>query len=204
MEHPGQTPAKPGRREEILATATALFGRHGVHGVSTRQIAGQVGISQPSLYAHFASIQQIQDEVSARAFALLEARLAAAPDTSPPDQLRRAIAGYIDFGLSHPDAYRIAFMLEHPKSASPDGPHDMQAFAAINHPGPRVYGHLRRMVAALRPDLTPSDLEPVIQSLWATLHGLVSLLIARPDFPWADRDRLIALHASLAYRMVAP
>ena len=194
-------PAKPNRRDDIVTTATALFTRHGVHAVTTRQIAAEVGISQPSLYAHFASIQQIQDEVSARAFALLQRHSAPRPGASPQDQLRQAIASYFTFGLENPEAYRIAFMLEHPKSPA-DATWDQAAFAATNHPGPRVYGHLRGVVAELRPELQPQALDTLIQCLWASLHGLVSLLIARPAFPWSDRDSLIATQSRLAYDMV--
>ncbi len=206
MDKTPSGPPRPGRREEILAAATALFGQHGVHAVTTRQIATRVGISQPSLYAHFASIQEIQTEVSTRAFALLEHRFAGTAEATPQDQLRQAIASYFDFGLMNPEAYRIAFMLEHPKPAAPEAAakdtRDHAAFAALDHPGPRAFGHLRRIIAGLRPDLTPDGLNLSSQCLWATLHGLVALLIARPDFPWGPRDRLIAEQSRLAYLMI--
>src|SRR5919202_69736 len=31
----------------------------------------------------------------------------------------------------------------------------------------------------------------VATGLWTAVHGVTSLLIARPDFPWPDRDRLL-------------
>jgi tryptophanyl-tRNA synthetase len=34
----------------------------------------------------------------------------------------------------------------------------------------------------------------VAQSMWASLHGLVSLLIPRPGFPWVDRQQLVDHH----------
>ena len=40
------------RREEILRAARELFLEHGVEGVSTRQIAARVGISQTALYVY--------------------------------------------------------------------------------------------------------------------------------------------------------
>jgi hypothetical protein len=30
--------------------------------------------------------------------------------------------------------------------------------------------------------------------IWAHVHGLTSLLIARPEFPWVDREALIEAH----------
>ena len=201
MATAAQAAAKPGRREDILAAATLLFSRHGVHAVTTRQIAAAVGISQPSLYAHFASVQSIQEEVSTRAFALLEQRCTPPPGAAPQDKLRQTVASYFAFGLDHPDAYRIAFLLEHPKPAA-DPERDASAFAATDHPGPRILGHLRQILGQLRPDLTGEALMILAQSLWATLHGLVSLLIARPDFPWADRNALIEAHIRRACGLV--
>ena len=67
--------AGPERREEILAAALRLFGQFGLYGVSTRQIAQAVGVSQPTLYAYFASKDEIAAELHARAFRELEARL---------------------------------------------------------------------------------------------------------------------------------
>ncbi|MGH8427873.1 MAG: hypothetical protein ACRES7_07820 [Gammaproteobacteria bacterium] len=35
------------------------------------------------------------------------------------------------------------------------------------------------------------DTELVSQALWAAIHGIISLLIQRPTFPWARRNTLI-------------
>lgn len=102
------------RREEILDAAQSLFGQKGVHAVSTRQIAEIAGISQPALYAYFATKDDIAAELCVRAFAILgqrmaEARVGYTPTTA---NFARCLRVYIDFGLDHPDAYRVAFMLE--------------------------------------------------------------------------------------------
>ena len=44
---------------QILQVASALFARHGFAGTSTRDIAREVGLSQPALYKHFGSKQEI-------------------------------------------------------------------------------------------------------------------------------------------------
>lgn len=196
------TAARGGRREEILSVATSLFAVHGVEAVTTRQIARAVGISQPSIYAHFASVQQIRDELSTRAFALLERQLATAHDSEPAEALRRMIQSYLDFGFANPQAYRIAFMLEHPKTGSaPHEGHDMEGFAAVDHPGPRAFGHFMQTMARARPDLGADMRLMRTQCLWASLHGLMALLMALPDFPWADRDALVAEHSRLAFQL---
>lgn len=183
------------RRQEILDAALALYAERGVLGVSTREIAAVVGISQPALYAHFRSLDEIRAEVCAQAFGELRRRQAAQADEDGPTRggFLRTCRTYTDFGLERPDAYRVAFMLEKPE-AHPDA-HDARVLAA----GLEAFSEFRRRIEGLSAaGLTrQGDLTLLTQSLWAGLHGLVSLLIARPDFPWAERETLVARHLEL-------
>lgn len=54
-------------RERILDVAEQLFADHAFDGTSLRMIALQVGIREPSIYAHFASKDAIYDAVIDRA-----------------------------------------------------------------------------------------------------------------------------------------
>lgn len=190
----GDQGRRPGRREEILAAALRLFSEHGVEAVTTRQIAAEVGISQPSLYAHFATKQDLLGEVCARAFQQLSARLSAISE-GPADasgggsRLEAGARAYIQFALERPDAYRVAFMLQDPAPARASQDHmglaaGLQAFAL----------HHQIVVEELGEGRSPEEITIISQSLWASLHGLASLLIARPTFPWADQTRLIDHH----------
>lgn len=190
--------AGPERREEILAAALRLFGQFGLYGVSTRQIAQAVGVSQPTLYAYFASKDEIAAELHARAFHELEARLKlGVRDADTPEAVAAGLRIYVDFGLENPDAYRVAFMIE--------GPHGRVAVAGpvdesdVSVPGHTAFDILRRMIADLhRRGLgAGDDPERMAQSVWAGMHGLVSLLIARPGFPWAEREALVAGHVRM-------
>ncbi|WP_374469571.1 TetR/AcrR family transcriptional regulator [Phenylobacterium sp.] len=183
------------RREEILAAALRLFGELGLHGVSTRQIAQAVGISQATLYAYFPSKDDIAAELHARAFRDLEARYAGFPLT-PTDvpSIAAALRIYVDFGLDNPDAYRVAFMLEGPlgRLSSPCEPD-------LSKPGKRAFDIMRKLVIDLHAAglSRTDDPERLAQSLWAGVHGLVALLIARPGFPWVDREALVSSHTRM-------
>ncbi|WP_297514919.1 TetR/AcrR family transcriptional regulator [uncultured Caulobacter sp.] len=188
------------RREEILDAALTLFGQKGVHAVSTRQIAELAGISQPALYAYFATKDEIAAELCVRAFAILGQRMAQARVDFTPTAacFDRCLRVYIQFGLDHPDAYRVAFMLEKAADGSfleKTGGRPMEAGKAVFATFVEVVGELH--AAGL---VAGDDVEAVTQALWAGLHGLVSLLIARPEFPWVDRETLIATHVAMLRR----
>ncbi|MFC3076920.1 TetR/AcrR family transcriptional regulator [Phenylobacterium terrae] len=196
---PSPSPRKPKgsgfeRREEILAASLRLFGERGVHGVSTRQIAEAVGISQPTLYAYFPSKDHIAAELSARAFAELERRLTGPHFAYTEEGLAAAFRTYVDFGLENPDAYRVAFMIE--------GPPPPEGAQVAKKPGEGAFDVLRRAIVRMHEEgLTATDdPERLAQSLWAGMHGLVSLLIARPQFPWVDREPLIQSHVRMLAR----
>ena len=50
-------------RERIMYAAAELFARQGYHGTTTREIAGAVGIRQPSLFHHFPNKKAIVEAV---------------------------------------------------------------------------------------------------------------------------------------------
>jgi len=49
-----------------------------------------------------------------------------------------------------------------------------------------------------------AEVELAAQTIWMAIHGLVSLLIARPDFPWLERERLIDSAIEGALRVLRP
>ena len=54
---------KVNNREKIFDVSIDLFSEHGYDGVSIRQIAGEVGIKESSIYNHYASKEAILDEI---------------------------------------------------------------------------------------------------------------------------------------------
>lgn len=178
----------PDRREHILAEALRLFACYGMDQVTTRKIAEAVGISQPSLYAHFSGRDEIAIELSRRGFCRLRERMerALTQGTSTLEQLRLMGREYVAFGLEESDAYRVAFMMER---ANLDAAHRAAIHATGMHGFSLVHEFFR--------DARGSDdvrTAAMAQSAWASMHGLVSLLLARPDFPWIERKDLIEIH----------
>lgn len=59
MPEPVLSPFVPGRRGEILDAALEVFARVGYESGSMREIAACVGVSEPALYRHFASKEEM-------------------------------------------------------------------------------------------------------------------------------------------------
>lgn len=93
-------------RDRILEVTAQLLAGRGYHGVSTRDIAEQIGIRQPSLFHHFASKQAIFAELLDRNLLPAVARVktfAALPGPAAPrlcaylvDDLRDLAASPVD------------------------------------------------------------------------------------------------------------
>ncbi len=179
------------RREQILSEAQKLFVAQGISHVTTRQIAQAVGISQPSLYAHFPTRESIGVELCCRAFDDLYQCLSAAAvdEGTSRERLYRLGREYIDFGLRRDAAYRVAFMMEMPVD-------DGDVKTRILEAGLRAFAVLRSLFASItgRDDFAT---DTAAQSAWASMHGLVSIVLARPEFPFVDHDTLIHAHLTI-------
>jgi len=174
------------RREQILDEAQRLFLDHGLEAVTTRQIAQAVGISQPSLYAHFANRDAIAVELCIRAFQQLAQRLGEVDASlTGANRVRELCRAYIAFGLEQPAAYRVAF---HADIAVDDESGMHRGLEA----GISAFSILRQAYADIIAD--HAQAEVAAQSVWAGIHGLVSILLTRPEFPFADLRQLVDAH----------
>jgi len=177
------------RRAEILAAAERIFLTHGYEGATIRKIAEEVGVSSTALYMHFRDKSEILIEICEEAFGRLLAQNTAlsALDIDPVARVRRMLDAYMRFAFENPNAYQVVYCSTHPGLA--DGQGD-----SVRIMSERCY---ELFVAAVRAVADTgrlrADVEVAAQVSWAGCHGLVSLLIARPNFAWAERETLMAL-----------
>jgi AcrR family transcriptional regulator len=178
-------------RDELLDATAAILAETGdADRVSIRAICARVGVTPPSVYLHFADKDALIVAMCTREFARLDSFVsdAAASATDPVDGLRRRGRAYVQFGLDRPEHYRVLFMTRHPDVGDP-------ALRAADLPGTEAFTHLVDAVQAcvdhgdFRAELDPFTTATVI---WTALHGVTSLLITLPSFPWGDVDALIA------------
>lgn len=99
------------RREQILATAAALFAQHGYGGVSIDQLGAAVGLTGPALYRHFPGKEAILAtmllEISESLHAGGERIRDDAPD--PRGRLRALVDFHVAFALDQPDLIAVQF-----------------------------------------------------------------------------------------------
>ena len=179
--------ARKDLRQQILETAEELFVRDGYEKVTMRKIAGRIEYSPTTIYHHFTD----KGELFACLLEGYQARLPAviqeinSREEDPLAALKRGMRAYTEFGLANPSYYKLAF-LNPPEFKA-------ESYLVEGSKGTELFLTLRGSVErCLRQGLfRPMDAGLAAQILWTMNHGVTSLLISNPNFPWADREALI-------------
>jgi AcrR family transcriptional regulator len=172
-------------RDEIVEAAERLLLATGSsHAVSIRAVANAVGVTPPSIYRHFPDKTSLIFEVCDRHFMTLDARIneAIAGVEDPVGALIAAGRTYVEFGTGNPEPYRVMFL-----TRSDETPEEYQyeRLAELSCFG-TVLGIVQDCIDAgrFRPEV--SDAARATMGFWAWGHGLTSLLVTKPDFPWPE------------------
>lgn len=173
------------RRRLITTTARSVAEREGWDAVTTRRLSTEIEYSQPVLYKHFGSMEDIVEAVALEGFSELADALGAARRGGgpPQDPLSRVAYAYIGFASENPAVYDAMFSRE-----------TRLRFGASESPAPlsAAFVELRDAVA---PVAGGRDVDTLTEVLWAALHGLATL--ARNDRlrPGRNTDRIQLLVA---------
>ena len=182
------------RHGEILAAAKQLFLKEGYETFTTRGLAARVGLSQAGLYVYFKSKEEILDAVCRTTFEGLVQRFRAvtAASNESPSLIGRLVEAYVEFGLEHPEEYQLTFMAGHSASKFTRRKDLARPFEQQGI-GVQSFLLFRDQVARMieAGQLKGGDVTLVTQIIWATAHGLVSLMIARPGYLLSDRRALV-------------
>ncbi|HEX7152581.1 MAG TPA: TetR/AcrR family transcriptional regulator [Thermoanaerobaculia bacterium] len=170
-------------RGKILDAARELFASEGYEAVTMRRIADRIEYSATAIYFHFKDKDALLKELCEHDFAQLAQQLTAMDQLPDPvDKLRATGLAYIQFGLEYPNHYRLMFMTPHP----PVDPDEIRK----GNPEEDAYAFLKEIVAEcirtgrLRPELQDVDL--VSQTMWAGVHGVIALDIAKCNDNWVE------------------
>lgn len=178
-------------REEILAAAEALLVETASEdAVSIRAVAQAVGVTPPSIYRHFADKDMLLLEVCRQSFTHFGAALDEALAVDAPVEQRMLQLGhaYLRYAREYPEHYRIMFMARFELSA--------QAYAEEMVSDGSSFGLLLRISQEMidsgrvRPEIAERGAFHVGILFWSAVHGLASLLVAKPGLPWPDVDAI--------------
>jgi AcrR family transcriptional regulator len=98
-------------RDKILGAARKAFERHGLEGLSLRDIAAKVGITPMAIYRHFASKEALVDALVLDALDEWSARVAVLPPAEGAAKIEQMGEAFLDFALRAPRRFEAAFLL---------------------------------------------------------------------------------------------
>ncbi|HMJ24058.1 MAG TPA: TetR/AcrR family transcriptional regulator, partial [Terriglobales bacterium] len=163
-----------------------LFISEGYEGVSMRQVAEKIEYSPTAIYVHFADKEQLFHELCHEDFARLAMVFqSAAMPSNPVDRMREIGRTYVQFGTQYPNHYKLMFMTPHPATEL-----DELDYEVKDNPESDAYAFLKHSVQQaidagyFRDELRDADL--ISQTLWAAVHGVISLQIAKCNDGWVD------------------
>lgn len=176
-------------KQAILVEARRVLETEGYAALSTRRIASNVGCTATSIYLYYASKDALVYALIEEGFEELNGRLLGAMAGSAPLEARMTAAAraYVDFGLERTPYYEIMFMLRADQ---------MERFPAEGYRRARAGLDALGSLASVPREVGLR----VGTTVWATLHGLVALLIARRVDVGLDREQLIDRSIETAVR----
>jgi len=172
-------------RRKILDAARGLFAEQGYDAVTMRRIAEAIEYSATAIYSHFEDKDTLIRELCREdSVTLAQAFHAIAAEPDPLERLRQIGMAYVDFGVAHPNHYRLMFMSSRkldaadlPRMGHGNPEQDGYAFLVATLAEARAQGLLR---AGL------DDPHLAAQAFWAGGHGVVALHLAMRGDPWVE------------------
>jgi AcrR family transcriptional regulator len=195
-------------RDKILDAARELFVTEGYEGVSMRRVADKIEYSPTAIYVHFADKNELFHELCRQDFAHLQEVMKSADMPSDPvKRLRQIGRNYVEFGARFPHHYLFMFMTPHPKHEP-----DEEDREIMGNPEVDAYALLKWAVQdAINAGCfleQVQDAELVSQTLWAAMHGVISLQIAKCHDPWVEwrplQDRVEMMLDALLHGLLPP
>lgn len=189
-------------RQLILEETRHQLVTDGYKNLSMRKIARAIGYSATSIYLYFenkdALFHALIDEGMTQMYDAFQDVQADCGD-DPVVCLQRLCHRYVAFGLENPEYYEVMFMLH---------PEHMARYPA------EKYRRARRNLAFFTQALIEGTAEGVLDvpdpgvataAIWASLHGIVALLIARRVDVKIEADHLVeAVVAQIMHGYTTP
>ena len=182
-------------RETILEKSREILIKEGFGQLSMRKIASSLNVSATALYGHFKGKDDLLVALIEESVEMLLSELthAAERETDAISRLKQAALAYVQFGLEHPQEYEIMFVVrseEMPRYPKEKFRKVRTAYTMLAETIKE--GHLTGLIEEPKPELAA-------YSIWAQLHGVVSVIlnqrldvkISREEFVEHSVDHII-------------
>ena len=160
----------------IMDTTRKLLVKDGYGNLSMRKIAREINYSATSIYLHFKNKDALCHALIDEGMAMLlaqQARIASEYKDNVVQRLRALCEGYISFGLKHSEYYEIMFLIHpdfenrFPKASYRRARRNLDLFKVTLDEGIE------------KGQIDSQDTYATTNAVWASLHGAVSILLAR-------------------------
>jgi AcrR family transcriptional regulator len=176
------------RRAQIISAARQIAAAEGWSSVTVRRLSDEISYSQPVLYSHFDSREEIVAAVAIEGFQELGLALQKARERTKRGSPVESVANaYLDFAAISPALYEAMFAL---KVSVPFG-------------DPASPPELRFAFSQLL-ELFPEQCqksEVLAELFWATLHGLADLSRTKRLPPKRQKERVNELRNLVSFSM---
>jgi AcrR family transcriptional regulator len=174
------------RRAQIISAARRIAELEGWSNVTVRRLSDEISYSQPVLYSHFASRDEILAAVAIEGFQEIGLGLQKARKRGKRGNTVESVAAaYLEFAASSPALYEVMFSLS----------------LTVPFDDPATPPELRFAFSQLL-ELFPgrrSKAEVISELFWASLHGIAELTRTKRFPPSRQKERVRALVALFGF-----
>ena len=158
-------------RRAILDATQELLVEQGYESFSMRKLATRCGYAAPTIYHYFGDKPGLLDSLIDLRMREVSAEMRSVHLTSDPvENMRRLFIAFVRWGLANPTHYQLLTSTREPHPA-----------------GEEAREVLMRPVTQLEEQgRLETDIDLARQSLWALVHGIISLQTTRPEEDWSE------------------
>lgn len=156
-------------KDRLFEAARARIEDHGLGSLRARDVTTDAGCALGGLYSAYEDMDDLVLSVNAATLRSLGARLeeAVTTDAEPAERLVSLGLNYLDFARSHMNLWSAIF--DHRMQNGRDIP------TWYNEEQKVLFAHIGKSLLALQPDMAMEDLSIRVRTLFAAVHGIVSI-----------------------------
>lgn len=163
-------------RAEILKAAQELLLESGVDGMSIRKLTDRCGYTAPTIYHHFGDKAGLVAAVVEERFREVHQIMLSIPRGGDAARyLNDTARAFVRFALDNPEHYQLLSLPGVVPGSVP----------AAESAREMVKDALEQL--AREGTLATNDIDAAYEITWAMLHGIISLRLNRPEYPFSDQ-----------------